>query len=120
MTLSNKPTAADLVLAVRQHLEERVLAVLQGSDAFHVRIALNALGIIERELREGPGLAEADTQELLALLGTDNASDAEQLLVEKLRSGELDVHSAGLLDYLAARTQRRLIVDNPRYRHEKI
>lgn len=119
MTLSNKPTAADLVQAVRQHLQEKILPKLQGSDVFYLRIALNALGIVERELREGPALTEADRRELLALLGSADMPDAEQVLLEKLKSGELDVNSAGLLDYLTARTQRRLSIDNPRYKYEK-
>lgn len=120
MTLANKPTAADLIQAVRQHLEEKVQPKLQGTDVFYLRIALNALSMVERELREGPALAEADRKELLALLGSGSDSDAEALLMEKLKSGELDVNSEGLLDYLVARTQRRLSVDNPRYKHEKL
>lgn len=120
MTLANKPTAADLIQAVRQHLEEKVQPKLQGSDVFYLRIALNALAMVDRELREGPALAEADRKELLALLGSDSDADAENLLLEKLKAGELDVSSSGLLDYLVARTQRRLAVDNPRYRHEPI
>lgn len=119
MTLANKPTAADLIQAVRQHLEEKVQPKLQGSDVFYLRIALNALAMVERELREGPGLAAEDRKELLALLGSSDA-DAENLLLEKLKAGELDVSSNGLLDYLIARTQRRLAVDNPRYRHETV
>ncbi len=120
MTLANKPKAADLIQAVRQHLDEKVQPKLQGSDVFYLRIALNALAMVERELREGPALAEADRKELLALLGSDSDADAEALLMEKLKNGGLDVNSAGLLDYLVARTQRRLSVDNPRYRHEPI
>ncbi|MDQ8038108.1 MAG: DUF6285 domain-containing protein [Pedobacter sp.] len=120
MTLTNKPTASDLIQAVRQHLEEKVQPKLQGSDVFYLRIALNALSMVERELREGPALAEANRKELLALLGSGSAdADAETLLMEKLKSGELDVNSSGLLDYLIARTQRRLSVDNPRYKYEK-
>lgn len=119
MTLANKPTAADLIQAVRQHLEEKVQPKLQGSDVFYLRIALNALAMVERELREGPALAEADRKELLALLGSSDEANAEEVLLEKLKSGELDVSSPGLLDYLLARTQRRLSVDNPRYKYEK-
>ncbi len=119
MTLANKPTAADLVQAVRQHLEEKILPRLQGSDVFYLRIALNALNIVERELREAPGLAEADRKELLALLSSADTPDAEVQLMEKLKNGKLDAGSPGLLDYLIARTQRRLSVDNPRYKHEK-
>ncbi|MGH8491719.1 MAG: DUF6285 domain-containing protein [Moraxellaceae bacterium] len=124
MTLANKPTAADLIQAVRQHLEEKILPRLQGSDVFYLRIALNALGMVERELSEGPALAEADRKELLALLGAGIEADTEEALMQKLmqqlKTGELDVSSPGLLDYLVARTQRRLSLDNPRYRHEKL
>lgn len=119
MTLANKPTAADLIQAVRQHLEEKVQPKLQGSDVFYLRISLNALAMVERELREGTALAEADRKELLALLGSSDETTAETDLLEKLKNGGLDVSSSGLLDYLIARTQRRLSVDNPRYKYEK-
>jgi hypothetical protein len=132
-TLSNRPSATELLQAVRQHLHDKTLPLLDGNEAFYLRVALNALGMVERELCEGQALAAADRQELATLLGkglsdkgmqsndeTSEGMKAEVVLQNLLRSGALNISSPGLFDYLVARTKRRLAVDNPRYRHEPV
>lgn len=116
--LSNRPDAAELVDAVRLHLEGELLPTLEGAQAFHLRVAINALAIVVRECRDSAALASADAAGLAALLGRAEAAENERLLVEEIREGRLGPASPGLLEYLKARTLRRLAVDNPRYRHE--
>lgn len=118
MGLANKPSSADLVLAVSQHLEQSVLPSLEGEQAFTLRVAIHALGIVERELRLGPGLEVEDQLQLEALLGGSLPTGATDPLIDALRHGELGLKTNGLLGYLIDRTKRRLSVDNPRYRHE--
>ena len=55
-----RPTAAELVEAVREHLDG-VMERSEGGAGFEARVARNALAIVERELRLGPALAAAHT-----------------------------------------------------------
>ena len=68
-----RPTAAELVDAVREHLTDRVAPELSGAAAFHLKVAGNALGIVERELRLGPAMAAASAARFDALGLADEA-----------------------------------------------
>ncbi len=96
--MAGHPSAAELVAAVRVFLAKLPLA---GRDAFHARVAANALAIVERELAAPPSPAP---------LGL---GDAE--LCARFRAGTLDAATPGLLDALIVATCARLSVDNPRY-----
>jgi aminoglycoside phosphotransferase (APT) family kinase protein len=59
-----RPTASELLEAVREYLLGSVLPATSGQLAFHARVAANALAIVTRELELGPfpagaGLADA-------------------------------------------------------------
>jgi aminoglycoside phosphotransferase (APT) family kinase protein len=59
-----RPTASELLQAVREFLTGQVMPATSGQLAFHARVAANALGIVARELEFGPppgdcALAEA-------------------------------------------------------------
>jgi len=49
-----RPTASELVDAVRQFLTDQVMPATGGQLAFHSRVAANVLGIVARELELGP------------------------------------------------------------------
>ena len=112
-----RPTAPELVAAVRGFLEQEVAGQLTGATAFNLRIAVNVLAIVERELAAEDDSAAA-TARLGALLGADPALGQEALeekLVAALRSGALGLASPGLLTHLRADAVRQLGIDNPRY-----
>ena len=112
-----RPTALELVAAVRGFLEQEVASQLTGATAFNLRIAVNVLAIVERELAAEDDSAAA-TARLGALLGEDPALGREALeekLVAALRSGALGLASPGLLTHLRADAVRQLGIDNPRY-----
>jgi hypothetical protein len=46
------PTHAELVEAVREFLETDVFPVVAGRTRFHTRVAMNGLGIVQRELEQ--------------------------------------------------------------------
>ncbi|HKD88661.1 MAG TPA: phosphotransferase [Streptosporangiaceae bacterium] len=59
-----RPTANELLAAVREYLLTSVLPATSGQLAFHARVAANSLAIVARELELGPfpadgGLADA-------------------------------------------------------------
>lgn len=112
-----RPTAPELVAAVRGFLEQEVASELTGARAFNLRIAVNVLAIVERELAAEDDSAAA-TARLGALLGEDPALGREALeekLMAALRSGALGLASPGLLTHLRADAVRQLGIDNPRY-----
>lgn len=114
--MAERPTAAELVEAVREFLERDVADRLEGRVAFHVRVAINALGIVERELAGGAALDAAEQARLVALLSDDG--DLESLrrgLAAAIRAGDLDSRRTELLEALRATTTERLAVTNPRY-----
>ena len=64
-----RPDAAELLAAVREFLETEIVPTL--SDArlkFRTLVAINALGILEREHQLEPGFLRAELTELSDLL----------------------------------------------------
>ena len=113
--MSGHPSAADLIEAVESFLRQ-VEQRLQGREAFHAKVAANALAIAVRELRQDPASVEAAS--LAALLGADAGGALPELRREacaRLRDGRLDAATPGLVDALTAATIAKLEVDNPRY-----
>jgi len=105
------PTAAQLVEAVREFLERDVMAATDGRVQFHTRVAVNVLGMVQRELEMGPAQADAHRQALERLGVKDEAE-----LAQAIRSGALEERRAELLDVLRATVGAKLDVANPRYR----
>lgn len=48
--MQDRPTALELIVAVRGFLEDDVVPALQGRRRFHALVAANVLAIVEREL----------------------------------------------------------------------
>ncbi len=114
-TLQDRPSAAELVAAVREFLERDVQGRVDGRVSFHTRVAVNALGMVERELALGPALDAAATERLRAFLGHD--ADVAELAAElaaRIRAGELDDDPEALA-VTKATVQAKLDVSNPRY-----
>jgi aminoglycoside phosphotransferase (APT) family kinase protein len=108
--LYGRPTARELVEAVREWVDGDVRAATDGRVAFHARVAVNALAMLERELVLGPAHRAAH-HERLALLGC--ADDAT--LTAKIRSGELDDRAEEVRAAVAASVRTKLEVANPRW-----
>lgn len=105
--LHGRPSAAELVEAVGEFLRTEVMPGTEGRLRFQARVAANALGIVERELRHGDA-QERRHRERLAALGF--ATQAE--LARALRAGE--VERMDVLPAVRAAVTDRLLVANPR------
>lgn len=116
----DRPTAAELVEAVRDFLADDVQPALEGRLAFHTRVAVNALGMIERELSLGPALDAAERARAVALLGHDGElRDLERELAARIRDGSLDALSGEVNDHVRATVRAKLEVANPGYLGEE-
>jgi hypothetical protein len=114
--LYGRPTAAELIAAVADFLDNNVRAATgpnnQPTDTaqvnFHARVAANVLRIVERELHDGPA---ADVNAALAELGYTD----ETKLAMAIRAGNLDDRGADVLAGLRTIVRRRLDVAHPGY-----
>ena len=106
----DRPSAAELIEAVREWVEGELVESTTGRLRFHARVAANALAIAERELQLGADHSRAHA-ERLAELGV--ADDAQ--LADAIRSGRLSIDDERLRAHLAAAVRDKLAVANPRY-----
>jgi aminoglycoside phosphotransferase (APT) family kinase protein len=104
-----RPTAAELVEAVGEYLEG-VRERSEGGARFEARVARNALGIAEREIRFGPAFVAAHAARLAGLGVSDDAA-----LAAVLRSGALDAELESIAPVLAASARDQMLVANPSY-----
>jgi hypothetical protein len=112
----DRPSAAELVQAVREFLERDVMAATEGRVQFHTRVAVNALGMIERELNDGPAFTDAERDRAAALLGhDDDARILERELAARIRDGSLDDHLDDVRAHVRATVREKLLVANPGY-----
>jgi hypothetical protein len=92
------------------------MSAVEGRVQFHTRVAINALGMIERELTLGADIDAADVAELTALLGmTGTRRELESALATAIRAGTLDDQHGAVLDHLRASVRRKLEIANPKY-----
>ncbi len=108
--LHDRPTAAELVTAVREFLENDVLNATEGRVRFHARVAVNVLGMVERELDLG---AEQTSAHDAALASLGLADEAE--LAAAIRSGDLDDRADDVRRLVTDSVRAKLEVANPRH-----
>ncbi len=101
--MQDRPTAVELLHAVRQFLEQDVLPGLEGRRRFHGLVAANVLGIVARELEQEEGALVAEWRRLRDLLALDESRppgrsdglraavrELTERLVARIRAGEAD------------------------------
>ncbi len=114
--LYGRPTAAELVAAVADFLDDDVRSAT-GPDGrladaaqvnFHARVAANVLRIVEREL------LDHSADEVTGLLADLGFADEAQLAAA-IRAGTLDDRAGDVLPTLRALVRQRLSVAHPGY-----
>jgi hypothetical protein len=116
LSVQDQPSAVELLRAVRSFIEDQAIRRLEGRAAFHARIAVNALAIVERGLELGPAQEAAERERLERLLGRIGTLDElNRELCRRIRSGEMDLDTPGLSEHLRETTLAKLAVDQPRY-----
>jgi uncharacterized protein DUF6285 len=128
--MNDRPTAAELIAAVRGYMEQELIPTLSDQRLkFQTLVAANVLAISERELHaEEEQLAE-EWQRLGITLGLADEAPAKlsalregvrernALLCERIRAGDFDqsAHYSALCRELLGMVERKLEVANPRY-----
>jgi hypothetical protein len=116
MTLHDRPTATELVAAVREYLERDVMTTTEGRVAFHARVAVNVLGMVERELELGAAQDVEEQDRLVALLGRDGTvRELTEVLASGIRDGSLDIPWSDTVAAVRETVRAKLEVANPRW-----
>jgi hypothetical protein len=115
MPLSLSP-AADMLATIRAYLEQEILPTLSDDKWFNVKVSLNMLATIERELRLGPAANERERQRLAALLGAPGTlEELNEALALAIREGRIPPDDPRLLEHLRETTADALRINNPQW-----
>jgi hypothetical protein len=118
--LHDRPTAAELVVAVREYLERDVMTGTEGRLAFHARVAANVLAMVERELTIGPALDAEEHAGLVSLLGHDGTiRELTGELAARIRDASLDDRRPEVVAHVRAGVLAKLAVANPTYAEQQ-
>ena len=114
--MQDEPTPTELIKAVADFLRTEITPAIKGHNAFKLRVGINALDLVTRQLAlQGPSEA-AEAKRLKALLGIDGSvMELNRALAEKIASGEVDLNTPGLKEHLWQTTMDKLAVDQPNY-----
>lgn len=114
--MMDQPSMRELVEAVREFLEQKAMPELKGHNAFHARVAANALAIVARQLEHGAQADAAELERLRTLLGRDGTlEDLNRALCRAIRTGELDILSPELQQHLERVARAKVEIDQPNY-----
>jgi hypothetical protein len=114
--MQDEPTPSELIKAVADFLRNEIAPDLKGHKAFKLRVGINALDLVTRQLSLAGESDAAELGRLKALLGTDGSlADLNRALADKINSGEAGLQPPGLAEHLWQTTLAKLAVDQPNY-----
>ena len=114
--MQDEPTPIELTKAVADFLRNDITPLISGHQAFKLRVAINILDLVTRQLTQEAGSDAKEVERLRALLGIDGSvTELNRVLAERIARGELDLTTPGLAEHLWATTMDKLAVDQPNY-----
>ncbi|QHP72005.1 hypothetical protein EI171_34745 [Bradyrhizobium sp. LCT2] len=114
--MQDEPTPVELTKSVADFLRSDIAPLISGHQAFKLRVAINILDLVTRQLTQEEGGDAKEVERLRALLGIDGSvTDLNRVLAERIARGELDLATPGLAEHLWVTTMDKLAVDQPNY-----
>jgi hypothetical protein len=114
--MQDEPTPVELTKAVADFLRHDITPMISGHNAFKLRVAINMLDLVTRQLTLEQGCDAAESARLTQLLGTQGSLiDLNRVLAERIAKGELNLQTPGLAEHLWQTTMDKLAVDQPNY-----
>jgi hypothetical protein len=128
--MQDRPTAVELLTAVREFLEMEVVPGLEGRRRFHGIVAANVLAIVARELAGEETELVAEWRRLRDLLGVDETAppgrldglrvsvrELTQRLCERIRAGDADTgrFADAVHAHVRMTVVEKLRIANPKY-----
>lgn len=114
--MQDEPTPIELTKAVADFLRNDIAPLISGHQAFKLRVAINILDLVTRQLTREAESDAAEVERLRALLGMDGSvAELNRALADRIAKGEVDLATPGLAEHLWATTMDKLAVDQPNY-----
>jgi hypothetical protein len=114
--MQDEPTPIELTKAVADFLRNDITPMITGHNAFKLRVAINMLDLVTRQLTLEQGSGAAEAARLARLLGIDGSlPELNRALADQIAKGEVDLQTPGLAEHLWQTTMDKLAVDQPNY-----
>jgi Domain of unknown function (DUF6285) len=114
--MQDEPTPTELIKAVADFLRTEIAPEISGHHAFKLRVSINALDLVTRQLALEQGGDSAEAARLSALLDLQGSlGDLNRELAGRIARGEVDLQTPGLTKHLWQTTMDKLAVDQPNY-----
>jgi uncharacterized protein DUF6285 len=114
--MQDEPTPIELIKAVADFLRNEITPVIKGHNAFKLRVGINALDLVARQLALEPDSDAAEAGRLSGLLGMQGSlGELNRALADRIAKGEMGLQTPDLADHLWQTTMAKLAVDQPNY-----
>lgn len=114
--MQDEPTPEELTKAVADFLRNDIAPQISGHRAFKLRVAINMLDLVTRQLKLEQGSDAAELARLSKLLGIEGSlGELNRVLADRIAKGEIDLQTSGLAEHLWQTTMDKLAVDQPNY-----
>jgi uncharacterized protein DUF6285 len=114
--MQDEPGPAELTKAVADFLREDIAPQIAGQNAFKLRVAINMLDLVTRQLTLATASDAAEGERLRKLLAMQGSLfELNRALADKIANGEVDLKTPGVAEHLWQTTFAKLAVDQPSY-----
>ncbi len=114
--MQDEPGPGELTKAVAEFLRAEITPLVSDHNAFKLRVAINMLDLVTRQLTLAAASDAAEEERLRRLLAMQGSLlELNRALANKIANGELDLRTAGLAEHLWQTTMDKLAVDQPAY-----
>jgi hypothetical protein len=114
--MQDEPRPTELTKAVAGFLREDIAPLVSGPNAFRLRVAINALDLVTRQLTLESASDAAEEERLRGLLAMPGSLlELNRAFAEKIATGEVGLQTPGVAEHLWQTTMDKLAVDQPTY-----
>jgi hypothetical protein len=114
--MQDEPTTIELTKAVADFLRNDISPMVSSHSAFKLRVAINILDLVTRQMALEEGSDAREVERLTRLLATEGSvTELNRGLAERIAKGEIDLGTPGLAEHLWQTTMDKLAVDQPNY-----
>ncbi len=113
--MQDRPTATELLEAASAELDDSLVPRLTGVDRYRLKVAVNIMRIVAREIAAADRPSE-ELRRLSDLLGhSGELASLNAELCSAIRSGALDSRWPEVMAHMLESGRERLLVANPKY-----